>query len=83
MSLYNFTLDSDPIGEEELNILSQKSNHSQFHAEEDADFENEDESQEIYSSDKFSSQEFSQVLSPLKLSHISNEQSTRKYKQVF
>ena len=60
MSSYNFTLDSDLIGEYELNNLSQKSNHSQFHAEEDTDFENEDESQD--SSDEFSSQEFSQVL---------------------
>ena len=73
MSSYNFTLDSDPISEEELNNLSQKSNISQFHVDEDTDFENEDESQEIHSSDEFSSQEFSQVLH--KLSHIINEKS--------
>ena len=69
MSFYNFTLESDPIGEEELNNLSQKSNHSQFHVDEDTDFENEDESQEMY--EEFSSQDFSQVLP--KLSHIINE----------
>ena len=62
MSSFTLSLDSDPLGEDDLFSLSQNSNLSQFKYDEDTDLDYENEHEEENpSSEDFSSQEFSQV----------------------
>ena len=61
MASESFLLDADEISDTDFQSFSQMSNQSQFRTDNDTDAEYEDESQEIPSSENFSSQEFSQV----------------------
>ena len=61
MSSESLFLEADEISDAEFQNFSQTSNLSQFRTDNDTDTEYEDESQEIPSSENFSSQEFSQV----------------------
>ena len=57
----HFIVEAEDISEEDFEALSQASNHSQFKFEEDLEYNYEDDSDYLPSSQDSSSQEFSQV----------------------